>query len=68
MKVLPSVAVRSWAARNPTRRGNTGWCDATTLTSTIPVHVETGEDLARGPYQAETVPVTIEDRYIVLEF
>jgi hypothetical protein len=30
--------------------------------------VATGEDLARGPYQAETVPVAVEDRYIVLEF
>jgi nitrite reductase/ring-hydroxylating ferredoxin subunit len=44
------------------------WCAATTRTRTITVHVESGEDLARGPYQAETVPVTIEDRYIVLEF
>ena len=44
------------------------WCDATTLTRTIPVHVETGGDLARGPLQAETVPVSVEDRYIVLEF
>lgn len=25
-------------------------------------------ELARGPFQAETVPVTVEDRYIVLEF
>jgi len=44
------------------------WCDATTRTRSIPVVVETGEELARGPFQAETVPVTVENRYIVLEF
>ncbi len=44
------------------------WCDAGTRARAIPVNVETGEELARGPFQAETVPVTIEDRYIVLEF
>jgi 3-phenylpropionate/trans-cinnamate dioxygenase ferredoxin subunit len=49
-------------------RTGQSWCDATTRTRTIPVHVETGEDLARGPFQAETIPVAVEDRYIVLEF
>ena len=44
------------------------WCDAATRARTIPVHIESGEDIARGPFQAETVPVTVEDRYIVLEF
>jgi 3-phenylpropionate/trans-cinnamate dioxygenase ferredoxin subunit len=44
------------------------WCDASTRTRSIPVVVETGEELARGPFQAETVPVRVEDRYIVLEF
>jgi len=44
------------------------WCDSTTRARSIPVAVETGEELARGPFQAETVPVTVEDRYIVLEF
>ena len=44
------------------------WCDASTRARSIPVSVESGQDIARGPFQAETVPVTIEDRYIVLEF
>jgi len=44
------------------------WCDSATRARSIPVSIETGEVLARGPYQAETVPVAVEDCYIVLEF
>ncbi|MDQ8727407.1 Rieske 2Fe-2S domain-containing protein [Bradyrhizobium sp. LHD-71] len=44
------------------------WCDSATRARSIPVVVETGEALTRGLFQAETVPVTVEDRYIVLEF
>jgi hypothetical protein len=40
----------------------------TSRARSIPVVVETGEELARGPFQAETVPVAVEDRYVVLEF
>ena len=44
------------------------WCDGATRARSIPVVVETGGELARGPFQAETVPVAVENRYIVLEF
>jgi hypothetical protein len=31
------------------------------------VEVVPGESLAKGPYVAETVPVTVEQNYIVVE-
>lgn len=49
-------------------RTGQSWCDSATRARSIPVAVETGEELARGPFQAETVPVRVEDRYVVLEF
>lgn len=32
-----------------------------------PVEVATGEAVAEGPYVAETVPVTVEDDYVVVD-
>lgn len=32
-----------------------------------PVEVAEGENVAQGPYVAETVPVTVEEHYIVVE-
>ena len=32
-----------------------------------PVAVEPGERLAKGPYVAETFPVTVEDSYVIIE-
>ena len=33
----------------------------------FPVHTEPGSVLVEGPYQAETLPVSIENDYVVLE-
>lgn len=44
------------------------WCDPQTRARSIPASVQTGEELARGPYQAETIAVTVVDEYVVLEF
>jgi nitrite reductase/ring-hydroxylating ferredoxin subunit len=44
------------------------WWEGPTHARSDSVVVEAGEELARGPFQAETVPVAVEDRYIVLEF
>ncbi len=32
-----------------------------------PVIVEAGETLAKGPYVAETFPVTVDDNYVIVE-
>jgi hypothetical protein len=32
-----------------------------------PVEIEDGEALAKGPYVAETFPVTIEESYVLVE-
>jgi 3-phenylpropionate/trans-cinnamate dioxygenase ferredoxin subunit len=32
-----------------------------------PVAVESGEQLAKGPYVAETFPVHVEDNYVIVE-
>ena len=32
-----------------------------------PVHVQPGQTLVEGPYRAETVPVRIEDDYVVVD-
>jgi len=33
----------------------------------FPVHVEPGQTIVEGPYRAETVPVRIEDNYVVVD-
>ena len=33
----------------------------------FPVAVESGEELAKGPYVAETFPVHVEDSYVIVE-
>jgi 3-phenylpropionate/trans-cinnamate dioxygenase ferredoxin subunit len=44
------------------------WCDPKTLTiRQFPVTVEPGGELVKGPYIAETFPVAIEQRYVVIE-
>jgi hypothetical protein len=32
-----------------------------------PVAVESGEELQKGPYVAETFPVHVEDSYVIIE-
>ena len=34
----------------------------------LPVMVEPGTSVLEGPYRAETVPVTVEESYVVVEF
>ena len=33
----------------------------------FPVHIEPGQTIVEGPYRAETVPVRIEDDYVVVD-
>ena len=49
-------------------RTGQSWCDPDRVrTKTYPVEVASGEQLVKGPYLAETFPVTIEDDYLVIE-
>jgi 3-phenylpropionate/trans-cinnamate dioxygenase ferredoxin subunit len=44
------------------------WCHAESVKArTYPVEVVPGEALAKGPFVAETVPVSIEQQYVVVE-
>jgi 3-phenylpropionate/trans-cinnamate dioxygenase ferredoxin subunit len=44
------------------------YCDPKgTFVKAYPVTVEDGETLAKGPFVAETFPVTVEENYVVLE-
>lgn len=44
------------------------WCHPDSVKArTYPVEVVPGETLTKGPYVAETVPVTIEHNYVVIE-
>ncbi|MBS0561524.1 MAG: Rieske 2Fe-2S domain-containing protein [Proteobacteria bacterium] len=49
-------------------RTGQSWCDpAHTRARAYPVEVAHGESLVQGPYVAETVPVTVEQDYVVVE-
>jgi nitrite reductase/ring-hydroxylating ferredoxin subunit len=49
-------------------RTGQSWCDPDRVrTRAYPVKVAQGQTLVEGPYVAETVPVTIEQDYIVVE-
>ena len=44
------------------------WCDPATMqVKSYPVSVEPGARLAKGPYVAETFPVSVEHDYVVVE-
>jgi nitrite reductase/ring-hydroxylating ferredoxin subunit len=44
------------------------WCDPKNLKiRQFPVAVEPGVDLVKGPYVAETFPVTVEEQYVVVD-
>jgi nitrite reductase/ring-hydroxylating ferredoxin subunit len=44
------------------------WCDPKNLKiRQFPVAVEPGAELVKGPYVAETFPVTVEQQYVVVE-
>ena len=49
-------------------RTGQSWCDPdSVLARTFHVSVEPGEALAKGPFMAETVPVRVEQNYVVVE-
>ena len=49
-------------------RTGQSWCDPDSVQARMyRVSVEPGEDLAKGPLVAETVPVSVEQDYIVVE-
>ena len=49
-------------------RTGQSWCEPNSFRARIyNVTVEPGQDLAKGPFAAETVPVSVERDYVVLE-
>jgi len=49
-------------------RTGQSWCEPARVRATrYPVEVERGGDLAKGPYVAETFPVSVEEQYVVIE-
>ena len=49
-------------------RTGQSWCDPKhTFVKSYAVSVEPGEELAKGPYVAETFPVLVEGEYLVVE-
>jgi len=49
-------------------RTGQSWCDPEhTRVRSYPVSVEPGETLVKGPFVAETVPVKVEENYIVVD-
>jgi 3-phenylpropionate/trans-cinnamate dioxygenase ferredoxin subunit len=49
-------------------RTGQSWCEPERIkTPTFPVEVAAGERLVEGPYAAETVPVSVEGSYVVVE-
>lgn len=45
------------------------YCDPDNYkTRTFPVEIEHGSCIAKGPYVAETVPISVEENYVVVEF
>ena len=49
-------------------RTGQSWCDPkSTRARQFEVKVESGERLVKGPYVAETFPVSVEEEYLVVE-
>jgi 3-phenylpropionate/trans-cinnamate dioxygenase ferredoxin subunit len=49
-------------------RTGQSWCEPErVMTKQYPVEVTEGQTLVKGPYVAETVPVTVEEQYVVVE-
>ena len=49
-------------------RTGQSWCDPETVrTRSYAVHAEPGADLVKGPYVAETFPVSVDGSYIIVE-
>ncbi len=49
-------------------RSGQSWCDPKRIrTRSYQVGVKEGSDLVKGPYVADTFPVSVEDQYVVIE-
>lgn len=49
-------------------RTGQSWCEPDRIqTRQYPVEIAAGTDLVKGPYIAETIPVAVEENYIVVE-
>ena len=49
-------------------RSGESWCDPTTLKArSYPASVESGAQLTKGPYVAETFPVSVDQEYVLIE-
>ena len=49
-------------------RTGQSWCDPThTYVKQYAVAVEPGTEILKGPYVAETFPVTVEGEYVIVE-
>lgn len=58
----------SWHGWEFDLRTGQSWCDPDSIKArTYQVTVTPGEDLAKGPFVAETFAVTVEDQYILVE-
>lgn len=69
-KVLPgSEMIRCpWHGWQYDIRTGQSWCDPDNIAlRRYAVSVETGDEILKGPYVAETVPVSVEKNYIVVE-
>ena len=71
---LPADAATSEFLRCPWHgwefdiRTGQSWCDPkSTRARQFQVTVEPGETLVKGPYVAETFPVSVEEEYLVVE-
>ena len=57
-----------WHSREFDIRTGQSWCDPGKVkTRRYEVSVEAGARLVEGPYKAETFPVSVEGRYVVVE-
>ena len=58
----------SWHGWEFDLRTGQSWCDPDSIKArTYQVSVAPGEELAKGPFVAETFAVTVEDQYILVE-
>jgi nitrite reductase/ring-hydroxylating ferredoxin subunit len=49
-------------------RTGQSWCDPSRIkTRQYPVEVAPGTSLVKGPYTAETIPVSVEEDYVIVE-
>ena len=65
----PSEIIRCpWHGWEFDIRSGQSWCDPTRIrVRNYPVSVQPGTRVVAGPYVAETVPVTVEGDYVVVE-